>query len=162
MTDQIDPATTDPASIEHEYSVASAQDASERGELNRWVADFLASPGSDNAELGAMLAERPESWLGPLRLPIDHLCRLAGPADAPVLEVVEEDEWRDDVAELADHIEAGFEPPPVIVTYRDEQLVVEDGNHRIEALRRAGYEHAWALVNFEDPAQRSRFQVPSG
>lgn len=146
---------------EHDYSVEAAREASDRDEVAAWVADFLASPGSDNAELGAMLAERPDSWLGPLRLPIDQLCRLAGPADAPVLEAVEEHEWRDDVTDLAERIEQGWGPPPVIVTCRGDQLVVEDGNHRIEALRRAGVTHAWSLVNFEDPAARARFQVPS-
>jgi broad specificity phosphatase PhoE len=147
---------------EHEYSVESARDAVERGEAADWVARFLASPGSDNAVLGESLAQRPDSWLGPVRLPLDRLCRLAGPADAPVLEVVEEHEWRDDVADLAERIAGGFEPPPVIVTARADQLVVEDGNHRIEALRRAGHEHAWALVSFEDPSERAGFVVPGG
>jgi hypothetical protein len=38
----------------------------------------------------------------------------------------------------------------VVVAYRNDQLVLEDGNHRVETLRRAGRRAAWAIVNFAD------------
>lgn len=138
----------EPAS-EPVFSVASARVAGEEGELREWVRSFLASPGSDNAPLGDALADRDGPWVGPVRVPLDRLARLAGPADAPVLEVVDEDDWRDDVDDLAARIAAGLEPAPVVATMRDRQLVVEDGNHRIEALRRAGHRDAWVVVNLE-------------
>jgi hypothetical protein len=129
-----------------EWTVDGARRAGERDELSDWVAHFLASPGSDNAELGAQLTEVPRWWVGPVLLPIDQLHRLAGPADAPVLAVVDEDDWRDDVDDLADEIDDGLEPAPLIVSHRDGQLVLEDGNHRVEAMRRAGREMAWAVL----------------
>ena len=61
-------------------------------------------------------------WTGPVQLPIDELNRLAGPPGDPVLVVVDDDEWRDDVEELGDKVEEGWEPPPMVVTYRDGQL----------------------------------------
>jgi hypothetical protein len=140
-----------------DLTTEAARTAAERDELGRWVTEFLASPGSDNAALGEALAESHRWWLGPVELPLDRLHRLAGPPGAPVLEVVEEHEWRDDVQDLADQIEEGHEPPPVIVTYRDDQLVVEDGNHRLEAIRRAGGSEAWAVVGFEEQAELERF-----
>jgi hypothetical protein len=143
-------------SAEH-FSLESAQAAAARDQLGTWVADFLASPGSDNAELAALLSQSPRWWIGPIRLPLDQLNRLVGPPGAPVLETVEEDEWRDDVDDLASKVEDGHQPPPVIVSYRDDELVVEDGNHRIEALRRAGESDAWAVVNFEDERELERF-----
>jgi hypothetical protein len=143
---------TDPA-----HTTEAARAAAARDELGEWVADFLASPGSDNPELAALLADPPRWWLGPVRLPLDQLGRLAGPPGAPVLEEVEEHEWRDDVDDLAGRIEDGLEPPPVVVTHDDGQLVVEDGNHRIEALRRAGVEEAWAVVAFATPDARDHF-----
>ena len=144
----------------NDYSVDAARHAAERDELDDWVAEFLASPGSDNAELGAALKERTCWWLGPVHLPIDQLHRLAGPADAPVLEVVPEDEWRDDVEDLAEEIDDGLEPPPLIVSYKDGQLVLEDGNHRVEAMRRAGTDLAWSIVAFDTEEERDAFQVP--
>lgn len=146
----------------HEYSTDAARHAAERGELNAWVAEFLASPGSDNAALGEMLTDPPRTWVGPMKLPIDQLNRLAGPSDDPVLVEVDEDDWRDDVGEMAEQISAGWEPPPVVVTFRDDQLVLEDGNHRVEALRQAGRDDAWGLVSFENDEDRARFEATFG
>ncbi|HEX2576570.1 MAG TPA: ParB/Srx family N-terminal domain-containing protein [Aquihabitans sp.] len=141
-----------------DFSIEGARAAASRDELAEWVARFLASPGSDNPILAQMLADPPRSWLGPVQLPLDQLNRLAGPPDHPVLCPVDDDEWRDDVQELAEEIEGGaVEPPPIVVTFKDEQLVVEDGNHRLEALRRAGEEQAWAVVAFDDDAARDHF-----
>ena len=78
-----------------------------------------------------------------------------------MLRAVDEDEWRDDLDDLSRDIQAGLEPPPVIVSYRDDQLVLEDGNHRVEALRRAGANQAWAVIVFEDPDERARFVARS-
>jgi len=140
-----------------QFSIDTARAAAERDQLGAWVAEFLASPGSDNAELAAVLSQSPRWWIGPVELPLDQLQRLAGPSGAPVLEAVEEDEWRDDVEDLAHQVEEGHQPPPVIVTYRDDQLEVEDGNHRLEALRRAGRSVAWAVVSFEDEGELEQF-----
>jgi hypothetical protein len=142
---------------DEQFSVAAARAAAARGQLGRWVAEFLCSPGSDNPLLAEILAQSHPCWVGPVELPIDRLHRLAGPSGAPVLEVVEDDEWRDDVDGLATKVKAGHEPPPVVVTYRDDHLEVEDGNHRLEALRRAGRAEAWAVVGFEDVAERDQF-----
>jgi hypothetical protein len=49
----------------------------------------------------------------------------------------------------------------VVVTWQDGQLVVEDGNHRLEGLRRAGVDQAWAVVGFETPVERDQFERSS-
>jgi probable phosphoglycerate mutase len=139
------------------YSTDSARIAAEYDDLASWVARFLSSEGSDNAPLAAKLTDADRCWLGPIRVPHDELHRLAGPPGAPVLEAVDDDYWRDDVEELAGRIRRGLEPPPVIATARDGQLVLEDGNHRVEALRRAGREETWAVIGFDDPDERARF-----
>jgi hypothetical protein len=134
--------------------------AGERDELDAWVARFLASPGSDNAPLAAKMADPPRWWLGPVQLPVDQLQRLAEPPDAPVPCPVDDD-WRDDIADMAERMEDRWEPPPVIVSHPDGQLVLEDGYHRVEGLRRAGKDHAWAVIAFEEPAERDRVVAPS-
>ena len=139
------------------YSVESARSASERGQLGQWVAEFLASPGSDNAVLGAALEQKVKWWVGPERLPIDKLHRLAGPPGDPVLCPVDDDYWDERVEDMDELAEEGWEPPPVIVVYRGDELVLEDGNHRVESLRRAGKREAWAVVGFERTADRDRF-----
>ena len=139
------------------FTVETARQAAERDQLAQWVARFLASPGSDNELLAEILTDPPRTWIGPVRLRIDQLHRLAGPPDHPVLCPVDDDYWRDDVDDLEEKVEDGWEPPPMVVTFRDDQLVLEDGNHRAEGLRRAGEDAAWSVVSFESPEERDRF-----
>jgi hypothetical protein len=142
-----------------DFSLQSAIDAAREDRLGQWVADFLASPGSDNAVLAQQLSEESLSWLGPIEVPIHQLHRLAGPEGDPVLCEVDDDYWRDDVDDMAEQIEDGWEPPPLVARYRDGQLVLEDGNHRAEGSRRAGNETAWTVVGFEDDDQRDSFMA---
>ncbi len=142
---------------EQDHSVTAAREAAERDELGAWVEDFLASPGSDNPELGEKLERERQWWAGPVLLPIEELARLAGPPEHPVLRPVDDDEWRDDVYDMADKIRGGWEPPPVVVTCRGGDLLLEDGNHRVESLRQAGREEAWSVVGFDRREDRDEF-----
>lgn len=144
------------------YSVEAARAAAGREELGEWVAEFLASPGSDNGLLAERLTSRPRWWLGPVQVPLERLNRLAGPPGDPVLCPVDEDDWRDDVEDLEHKVRDGWEPPPVIASYRDGHLILEDGNHRVEGVRRSGARHTWAVIGFDDPTERERFEEPSG
>jgi hypothetical protein len=146
-------------SDDRRYSIESARAAGGRDELADWVARFLASPGSDNATLGEQLSDELGWWLGPVQLPLDQLNRLAGPPGDPVLCPVDDDYWDDRVEAMDELAEQGWEPPPVIVAYRRDQLVLEDGNHRVESLRRAGIQAAWAVVGFERREDRERFAM---
>lgn len=145
-----------------EYSAESARKASVQGALEEWVRGFLASPGSDNPLLGEEITNRLQHWTGPVQLPLDQLNRLAGPPGQPVLEAVPDDYWRPDVDQLAAEIEQGREPPPVIVSLHGGKLELEDGNHRAEALRRAGRSETWAIVGFEDLQSFNLFRDRSG
>jgi hypothetical protein len=144
-----------------EFTAETARAAEHRDQLGDWVAAFLCSPGSDNADLADQLRDRLGWWLGPVQVAIDELHRLAGPPGAPALRKLDEDEWRDDVDDLSRRIEAGHEPPPVIASYRDAQLVLEDGNHRVEAVRRAGADEVWAVIGFESTEERDRYLARS-
>lgn len=139
------------------FSLATAFDAADEDRLPEWVGEFLASRGSDNATLAAGLAQEPHWWAGPLRLPLDELERLAGPEDEDVLCEVEPEEWEDDVEAMESSVEQGWEPPPLLAEYRDGALLVQDGNHRHEALARAGESHVWTLVWFDSEAERDAF-----
>lgn len=138
----------------------TARRAAERDELDDWVARFLSSPGSDNAPLAHELSTRLCCWMGPVRLPLNSLHRLAGPPGAPVLCPIDEDDWPERVDDMEQRVDDGWVPPPVIVAYRRGQLVLEDGNHRVESIRRTGRRHVWAVIGFEDREDRDRFTLP--
>lgn len=138
------------------FDLASARVAAARDETARWVGDFLASAGSDNALLAAALAQRRHWWVGPIQVPLDDLVRLAGP-ERDALVTVPADRWENDVEEMEESLDEGWEPPPLLAEYRDGELLLQDGNHRFEALERANATNAWVLVFFEDPAERDAF-----
>ena len=141
-----------------EHTVEGARAAGERGELAAWIGDFLRSPGSDNAALADELESSGRVWTGPVQLPFDQLHRLAGPPDQPTLGEFDRDDDHERVEEMAESIEdEDWEPAPLVVTLDDhDQYKVEDGNHRIEGLRRAGKREYWAVVGFADEASMPR------
>jgi hypothetical protein len=140
------------------FSLASAFEAADNDRLALWVGDFLASRGSDNEVLAAALAQKRHSWLGPVRLRVADLVRIAGPEDdVPV--PIEPHEWEDDIETMEDSLEEGWQPPPLLVEYRDGDLLLQDGTHRCEALARAGEKEAWCLVMFADEDERNAFRA---
>jgi hypothetical protein len=139
------------------YSVEAAGRAAAAGRLADWVTTFLASPGSDNEALAAELAFAGASFLGPVRFALDDLHPLAGPDDHDVSIPVPEQEWDEEVDSMDESLARGWEPPPLLVSYRDGEYVLEDGNHRHDALRRAGTTHTWAILVLWDESDRSAF-----
>jgi hypothetical protein len=147
---------------DEKFSLASAKRAAEEGRLAEWVVDFLASPGSSNAELAAALAMRGTIYLGPIRLALDQLTPMAGPDGDEVVVPVAKEDWESDVEAMEDSIESGWHPPPLLVSHHDGEYFLEDGNHRCETLRRTGTSHAWAILLFADKVERDRFLKEHG
>jgi hypothetical protein len=147
-----------------QYTLRSALDAARRDQVAQWVGDFLASRGSDNATLAAALAQGEHAWFGPWLIRLEDLVPLAGPDDdAPC--PVEPDEWEADVDALEESVEGGWTPPPLLAEYRDGRFLLQDGNHRYEALLRAGESEAWVIVWCDDPGAsevvRDRVRAPA-
>jgi hypothetical protein len=138
------------------FSLASARAAAAADQAATWVGEFLASPGSDNAVLAAALAQKPHWWVGPVAIPLDDLVRLAGPEDDALVQVAP-GEWEDDVEEMQDSLDDGWEPPPLLAEYQAGRLLLQDGNHRYEAMARADEPAAWVLIYFDNPADREKF-----
>jgi len=147
--------------VDQRFSLESARAAAARGETARWVGELLASPGSDNAVLAAALAQREHWWLGPIRVPVDDLVRLAGPED-DALCPIDAGDWEADIASMEESVEEGWEPPPLLAEYQGGRILLQDGNHRFEALAREGEPAAWVLVYFDDPAARDAFVAERG
>lgn len=143
------------------FSLESAQQASDEGRLDEWVVDFLASPGSDNAALAAKVGFESPVYFGPVRFELDRLTPMAGPDEDEVVVPIDEQEWESDVARMQESAGHGWEPPPLLVSARDDGFFLEDGNHRHETLRRSGATHAWVILLFADEEQRDRFAAES-
>jgi hypothetical protein len=147
-----------PVGDTRQFSLAGAFAAATDDEgLARWVGEFLASRGSDNRVLAGALAQQRHWWLGPLHVPVDELVRLAGPEDEALCPI-EPGEWEGDVDAMEESLDEGWQPPPLLAQYQDGRLLLQDGNHRYEALVRAGETHAWTLIWFDDPSDREEFR----
>ena len=140
--------------LDQQYTIHSARQANERGELGDWVADFLASDGSDNAVLGEQLRDEYPLWFGPVRIGFDRLHRLAGPPDQPTLERLDEDDL-ETVESMEESIDEGWTPPPFVATWQDDHLMLEDGNHRAEGVRRFGDDSYWCIVGVTTDDERA-------
>lgn len=141
---------------ESTFTVDTARSASESDRLAEWVVEFLASDGSDNAELGEQLRADYAEWSGPVELPFDRLHRLAGPPDQPTLDRLDDDDL-ETVDGMQDSVENGWAPPPFVVTWQDDHLVLEDGNHRVEGLRRNGDKKYWCVVGCRNAESQQGF-----
>ena len=139
-------------STDETFTVQTARDSESAGGLAQWVADFLASDGSDNAELGRQLRAEYPIWFGPVRVPFDRLHRLAGPPDQPTLERLDSDDL-DTVEGMEESIDDGWTPPPFVATWQGDHMRLEDGNHRVEGLRRAGEDDYWCVIGVESDDQ---------
>lgn len=93
-----------------------------------------------------------------MRVPVADLVRLAGPEDE-VLVPIEPEDWEDDVESMEESIESGWEPPLLLAQFHEGQLLLQDGNHRYEALVRTGEQDAWVLVWFDDRSQWDEFRA---
>lgn len=140
-------------STDSDYTVHSAREAAAKDALADWVADFLASDGSDNAELGRQLRSDYPIWFGPMRIAFEQLHRLAGPPDQPTVERLTDDD-QDTVESMEESIDDGWMPPPFVATWQDDHLELEDGNHRVESIRRTGEDSYWCVVGVTTDAER--------
>lgn len=154
-------ATDNDATGSDRFDLESARRAAATAQTATWVGEFLASPGSDNEVLGAALAQRQHWWVGPISVPLDDLVRLAGPEDDALVPIAD-DEWDDDVSSMEASVEEGWEPPPLLAEHQDGRLLLQDGNHRYEALVRSGASRTWVLVYFDDEATRDAFARERG
>ncbi|MDQ1433434.1 MAG: hypothetical protein QOF59_250, partial [Actinomycetota bacterium] len=145
----------------NEFSLASARAAAAADNTAIWVGEFLASRGSDNEILAAALAQKPHWWVGPILVPLEDLVRLAGPED-DALVPIETEQWEGDVEEMQESIGQGWEPPPLLAEYQDGRLLLQDGNHRYEALVRAEETATWVLVFFDQEGEYEAFIARSG
>ena len=128
------------------YTLSSARRALDEGRLADWVSDFLSSSGSDNEPLAAALAFDGTTFRGPVELALDDLTPMAGPDEDAVVVPIDPEEWESDVEAMAEELEEGWEPPPLLVSHRDGAYFLEDGNHRHETLVRSGATHAWVIL----------------
>ncbi len=127
-----------------EFSVESALRASQNGALREWVIDFLQGPGGNIKFADGLIENLNIKFSGPVESELASMKRIAGPAHEGLRYV--DNEWEENVEKMVDAIGAGWNPPPLIMSdYFEPGGSLSDGNHRCEALIRAGYKKYWTI-----------------
>jgi hypothetical protein len=131
---------------DYKYSLETAIEANQKGELFQWLQDYLRGEGG-NKELADYLIQEKLAIISLLEFPLSKLKRGAGPEkEMPYIEAPEI--WEKRVGKLVEKIKEGIKLPPLIVTDFGTPLGLSDGNHTHEALLRCGQDKYWTIFFF--------------
>lgn len=136
-------------------SLSAALRMAGAGELEAWVHGYLLSAGRNPAFSEGLRREK-RYYLGPMEMELEGLERCCGPE--PEMEYrVDAAGFEAHVAELQRAVLAGAGLPPLIANYHAGEFVLNDGNHRLEALRRLGIRRGWVVVWVSSEQDRQAF-----
>ena len=132
-----------------EWDLDSCRQAYDERRLRQWIEEYLQVPEWENLGLLRRMREFGVYWSAPVLMPIAGLSRVAGPG--PEYKFPQDPiEWERKVNAIAimrptpDHL-----PPVIAWRDPDGSVNLADGNHRVAALEKLGYEYVWALVHNE-------------
>lgn len=126
------------------YGLQGAQRFSSIGKLEEWVHEFLVGEGN-NIEFSKGLKLNYRQYYGPVKMKLDLFERCCGPEETMMYRVAEEP-FEENIRMMVKDIEAGWDIPPLIVNYVDKKFVINDGNHRFEALKRTGVNEYYIVL----------------
>lgn len=126
------------------FNNKEAIEFSKIGCIEEWIHIFLKTAGN-NLALSEGLKLQKRFWLGPVLISVDKLIRCCGPEED--MEYYNEPKgWEIHINKFCDLINNGWEYPPLIAEHDSGKLIIRDGNHRHEALRRMGIEKCWVII----------------
>ena len=116
------------------FTTEGAVQASRLGRIESWVHAFLQGEGG-NQTFSDGLRKCPRAWFGPYSIPMDVVERCCGPEEGMKYKVVPKS-FEQRVTAILDRIRSGWDVPPLIVEFAGGEFILNDGNHRHEALVR--------------------------
>lgn len=133
----------------NKFTVEAALLAKKNGTLSKWTQELLQSEGGVGLA-NALKSERTVA-VEMLNFPLSLLKKIEGPEEQ-VENRLSPDVWEKNVQRLTDLIKHGYSPAPLIVTDFWNKFEIADGNHRHEALVRAGIKSYWTIFFIKHPA----------
>lgn len=126
------------------FSVEEAKNFSEQGRMEEWVHIFLKTVGENKEFSNGLKLER-RYWLGPILISLNEINRCCGP-EGNMEYQVPNTEWENQIKKFCEMLEKGWECPPLIVQHQSGKLIINDGNHRYEAMKRLGFKECWVIL----------------
>ena len=136
-------------------TASSSRAFGQAGCLAAWLQAFLRNEGR-NIPFADGLLLAPRRYHGPERWSLSALSRCCGPEPDMAFRV-DANAFERRVRALMETLACGQWDMPPLIVHRDAdgRLTLNDGNHRLEALRRLGVQEAWVLVweTADDPGE---------
>jgi len=127
-----------------DFSAAEALDFAKRGLLESWIHEFLTTSGK-NEKLSTGLKKQKRFFIGPKKIYLNSMRRVCGPEKGMKFRESQE-RWEKRVKRILSGLKRNWEMPPFIVMCKRGKLLIADGNHRYEALRRRGFKKYWTII----------------
>jgi hypothetical protein len=110
------------------------QKSNNNNNTEKWVHHYLNNEGNNKA-LSKGLKKQKRYWLGPIKISLSKLHRCCGyESNMEYTETISK--WNRRINSIIKKIDSGWDMPPLIVTYKNKQLSIRDGNHRYDALKK--------------------------
>ncbi|MBI5133810.1 MAG: hypothetical protein HZA81_00240 [Candidatus Taylorbacteria bacterium] len=138
-------------------SLEDAIEAGRQGKIEEWVQAFLQLE-EKNQGLSEGLKKANRWWSGPLEIAFSRLPRITGP-EVGMEYRIDPLGWERKTLNMVRDIKGGWTPAPLIAEYRSGELSLRDGNHRREALEKAGRDRYWTVVWFNSEADKLSFDA---
>jgi len=131
--------------ITYEPTATSAIEFVNADRLEEWVHLFLCGEGNNKAfSDGLLLSSR--RYHAPKMMKLDDFGRCCGPEDSMKYQVESDRFFRHVDAIVARYSMGDWDMPPLIIEFEKGKYILNDGNHRYEALRKIGVEEYWVIV----------------
>ena len=134
-----------------EATLKSAIEYGRQNRLEEWVHEYLCGEG-DNKELSEHLMIGPPKYEGPKLMNLSLLKRIYGPEPDMEYHIPEDDTeqikwfWLN-TGGISERYRAGsWDMPPLIIQECNGEYELNDGNHRLEALKILGVKEYWVIL----------------
>ncbi|MCL2834796.1 MAG: hypothetical protein FWD78_16625 [Treponema sp.] len=131
--------------MEYKPTSASAIEFSKAGKLEDWIHLFLCGEGKNRAFSEGLKLEL-RKYYHPKMLELNRFERCCGPEEEMKFKVPEK-QFNKHVNEIALSFNKGdWDMPPLIINMNGNNFVLNDGNHRFEALKKLGVKKYWIIL----------------
>jgi hypothetical protein len=127
----------------YKYTLESAFIANKEDKLCAWLIDFLVKEGN-NPKLAKILQDEKPNWIGLVEYDLNKLKRVMGPEPEMVFHESEE-AWQQRINKFVELISNGLKPCPIIASDYWNEILICDGTHRFEALKKVGITKYWTI-----------------
>jgi len=127
------------------FNLESCAESAQTGNLQEWVLGYLAAGYWANLGLRDGLLLQKRYWIGPVSIELSRLERCCGPEDGMIYHVPHE-VWKERIECIALGLVDAKSLPPLIVEWRDGNLIVCDGSHRHAAMSLKGWTTCFVVI----------------